>query len=206
VSVNRIEEPRNQRSRDTRAAILDAAAELLETKGAASVTMAAVARSAGVSRRGLYLHFGSRGQLFTALLGHLNQRLDLAGSVRPVWEAPDAVAALDAWAAHIAGFHTRIVPIVRAVERVHAHDPDAERVRRNAIDGWYRACQKLARALAEEGRLAEPWTPHTAADTLFALMSVEVVDTLTSERGWTIDELAQRLSLLLRRTLTTTSA
>jgi AcrR family transcriptional regulator len=204
--MNRIEEPRNQRSRHTRAAILDAAVELLETGGGASVTMAAVAERAGITRRGLYLHFGSRGQLFTALLDHLDERLDLAGSVRPVWEAPDAVTALDAWAAHIAGFHSRLVPVARAVDRVRDDDPDAEALYRRAMAGWQAACRRLARDLDGEGRLAEPWTVGTAADLLWALMSIEFVDDLVGDCGWSVDELAERLSLLLRRTLTTPPA
>jgi AcrR family transcriptional regulator len=199
--MDRIVEPLNQRSRDTRAAILDSAGRLLETRGGAALTMSAVAKAAGVTRRGLYLHFTSRGQLFEALIEHINQRFDLAASIRPVTEARDALGALDAWAAHGASFHTRLVPLARAVNRVRADDVDAERLWQTAMYGWYEACQGLAGKLAKEGKLALPWTPGTAADLLWALMSVEFVNDLVGVRGWTVPQLAKRLSLLLRRTL-----
>lgn len=53
-------EPQNARSRRTREALLRAARALIEEKGFDAVTLAAVARQAGVSPRGLYLHFSSR--------------------------------------------------------------------------------------------------------------------------------------------------
>ena len=198
--MDRIEAPRNQRSRETRATILDAAWRLLE-EGGGSPTMSAVADAAGVSRRGLYLHFPSRGQLFVELLDHIDERLDLAASLRPVMEAPDAPAALDAWARHVATYHARIVEVVRAVDRARYEDGDADELWHRAMAGWYGACTSIATALADEGRLAEPWSATTAADLLWALMSVEVVDDLRTERGWTGEELTERLRLLLRRTL-----
>lgn len=200
-AVDRIAEPQNQRSRDTRAAILDAAWHLLEHAGGSAVTMTAVADEAGISRRGLYLHFATRGQLFSALLDHIDDRLDLASSVRPLLEAPDAVTALDAWARHTATYHARLVPVARAVDRSRDDDPDAESLWQRSMTAWYRGCQALAAAIAAEERLAEGWTVETAADLLWALMSVEFVDDLVTGRSWSVDELASRLSMLVRRTL-----
>jgi AcrR family transcriptional regulator len=199
--MDRIEAPRNQRSRDTRAAILDAAWRLLEQEGGAAPSMSAVAEAAGVSRRGLYLHFTSRGQLFVELLDHIDESLDLEASARPVIEAPNAVAALDAFARHVADYHSQLIGIMRAVDRLRSDDPDAQALWRRAMRNWYGACEVLTAALASQGTLAEPWTPETAADLLWALMSVELVDDLTRDRGWSTDELTERLALLIRRTL-----
>ena len=99
--MSTIAEPRNTRSARTRAAILDAAWRLLEEQGPIATTMEAVASAAGVTRRGLYLHFASRTDLLVALIHHVDQTLDLEASTRPVVEAPDALAALDAWTAHL---------------------------------------------------------------------------------------------------------
>ena len=197
----RIGSPLNQRSRDTRTALLDAAWRLLEHAGGAALTMAAVAESAGVSRRALYLHFASRSQLLTALLDHVDESLDLQASLRPVLEAPDAVTALDALAGHVAGYHSRLVTVVRAVDRVRHEDADAAAIWNRSNEAWYSGCEAIAGALAGEGRLAEPWTPGTAADLMWALMSVELVDDLTADRGWSTEDLAHRLGVVLRRTL-----
>ncbi len=199
--MDRIEAPRTERSRATRATILDAAWRLLEEEGGAGLTMSAVAEAAGVSRRGLYLHFPSRGQLFVELLDHIDERLDLAASLRPLEEAPDAAAALDAWARHVATYHAHLVGVARAVDRSRHEDPDAEALWQRAMQGWYGTCTSLAAALDGDGRLAEPWTVTTAADLLWALMSVEVVDDLRNERGWSADGFADRLRVLVRRTL-----
>lgn len=197
----RIEEPKNRRSRETRTAILDAAWRLLEQDDGAGVTMSAVAEAADVSRRGLYLHFSSRGQLFAELFDHIDHRLDLESSIRPVLHAPDAVTALEAMAHHIASYHVRLVPVIRAVDRLRHHDADARGLWERSMSVWYAGCHAAASALHEQGQLAEPWTPETAADLMWALMSVEFVDDLINERGWTQDEFAQRLWLLVRRTL-----
>jgi AcrR family transcriptional regulator len=199
--VDRIETPRNRRSRDTRAQLLDAAWRLLEEQGGAALTMAAVAEAAGVSRSGLYLHFTSRGQLFEGLVDHLDRRLDIAASLRAVDDAADAEAALTAWAQHVATYHYRLIGVVRAVDRCRHEDPDAAALWQRATGGWYARCASLAERLQEEGRLAEPWTPATAADLLWAHMSVALVDDLRNERGWSTDELTQRLSLVVHRAL-----
>lgn len=187
--------------RDTRTAALDAAWALLERHGSPALTMGAVAEATGITRRGLYLHFASRGQLFAALFDHVNQRLDLEGSLRPAREAPDAVTALTAWARHVAGYHSRLVPVVRAVDRARHDDADAAQLWQAAMGAWYGGCRALAAALAAEGRLQPGWTPDTAADLLWTLMSVELVDDLIGECGWSVNELAERLALVARRAL-----
>jgi AcrR family transcriptional regulator len=198
---DRIETPQNQRSRDTRAALLDAAWRLLEGSGGSAVTMAAVAREAGVSRRGLYLHFPSRGQLFLGLLDHVDDVMDLQSSLRPLYEAPDALAALDAFADHVADYHSRLIPVARAVDRCRHDDEDAALLWDRATGAWLAGCRGLSERLAAEGRLADPWTEETAADLLWALMSVELVDDLTGDRGWSVEQTADRLRVLVHRTL-----
>jgi Bacterial regulatory proteins, tetR family len=74
---------------------LGAAADLDATwleHGTESLTMAAVAERAGVSRRAVYLHFTSRAELLTELFAHVSEQEGLAASLQPVWAAPDAAA------------------------------------------------------------------------------------------------------------------
>src|SRR5215217_1613652 len=125
VMADAIEDPRNARSRRTRAALLAATQVLLEEQGTEALTMAAVAERAGVSRRAVYLHFASRTELLTALFGYVSDQEGLAASLEQVWQAPAAAAALEAWASHLARFHPRILAVARAIQRVHRSDPDA---------------------------------------------------------------------------------
>lgn len=199
--MSRIDTPQNQRSRDTRVALLDAAWDQLERSDDSSLTMTAVADAAGVSRQAVYLHFSSRGQLFMALLDHVDESLGLLDSLQPIWDAPDSLAALDAFALHIARYHSQLIGVVRAVDRSRHDDEDAAALWARSTELWHGGCRRVTEALAAEGHLTEPWTPATAADLMWALMSVDFVGDLTGDRSWTIDELAARLRVVLRRSL-----
>ena len=115
----------NARGRRTRTALLAAARSLLEGSGFEQLTMAAVAERAEVTRRAVYLHFGSRSELVGALFDHVAQAEGLQASLQRVATAPDALSALDAWARHEATYHVRILGVARALEHVGRDDPDA---------------------------------------------------------------------------------
>lgn len=204
--MEKIETPRTSRSQRTRSAILDAAWRLLAEEGADALSMSAVAERAGISRRGLYLHFASRGELFVALHGYIDDVLDLESSVGPIREAPDAISALEAFVAHVVRYHVQLIPVARAVERARYKDPDAEELRRSAAAAWYSAANAVVARLADEGRLAAPWTVETATDLLWAFMSVEFIDDLATERGWDLNDFVERLRLVCRRTLVAETA
>lgn len=199
--MSRIEIPQNRRSLDTREAIVEATWRLLESRGAPATTMAAVAAEAGVSRRAVYLHYASRSELFLGLRRAVDERLDLESSLRPIAEAPDAVAALDAWAAHVASYHSQIAPVMRAIEAVRHVDSDADALWNEARGRWHECCTSVTERLATEARLAPPWNVTTAADLLCAFMSVQFIDELCDERGWGIADLTHRLQVLARRAL-----
>jgi AcrR family transcriptional regulator len=181
--------------------VLDAAWALLEEHGVEKLTMAEVARRAGVSRRAIYLHFSSRTDLLFALHGHVNKVLSVRESVRSIYDAPDSVAALDAWVAHTVRVHTKLIRLVQAVDRARRTDPDAAALWARAMDGWLGGCRAVTAWLAREGRLAEPWTEEVAADLLWALMSVDLIEDLIEDRSWPEDMFRDRLATLAHRTL-----
>jgi AcrR family transcriptional regulator len=162
--------------------------------------MTAVAERAGVTRRAVYLHFPTRGELVGALFDHVAEAEGLGESLRGVWEAGDAVRALDRWAAHLARYHPRLLAVDRAVERVRHADPDAAAHRARVVAEKLRNCRRLARLLETEGRLAAGWTADSAADMLFALISSDMIEALIADRGWSRRRLAEGLALLLRST------
>jgi AcrR family transcriptional regulator len=199
--MDRIDAPQNERSRRTRAAILDATWRLLEAHGAEATTMASVAQEAGVTRRALYLHFASRAELLLALHAHVDEALDLESSLQPVREAPDAVARLEAFAAHLARFHPKIRIIDLALLRAKDTDPAVAELVAHGLDVWLAGCRQLTQGLADEGRLAPPWTPDTAAELLWTFMFPETLERLTVTRGWPPERYGELLAVLLRRTL-----
>jgi AcrR family transcriptional regulator len=195
-------EPQNRRSRRTETALLEAAREIIEDRGLGALTMGSVAELAGVTRRSVYLRFESRTHLLTALFDHVNEQEDLAASVRPVSEAPDAAGALAAWAIHVAGFHPRILRVARAVQSMKDTDPDAAEHWRLVQEDWHRLCLGLAGRIRDEGALAPGWTVERTADMLHALMSLDVLETLVEQRGWSVDEFASHLARVAQSALT----
>ena len=71
---------------------------------------------------------------------------------------------------------------------------------------WRRSCRRLAERLAEEQRLAAPWTVATAADMLWALMSFDVLEALVVDRRWSRKRLARKLSALFQATFVAPAA
>jgi AcrR family transcriptional regulator len=190
----------NARSRRTRAVLLAAARSLLEEEGFDALTMSAVAARANVTRRAVYLHFPSRTDLVGALFDHVAQSEGLHESLARVWAAPDAAAALDEWARHLARYHVRLLAVDRAIARVQHADPDAAAHRRRVNAEKLSGCQRLAQRVADDGALAAGWTVHQAADMIFALSTSDVVEGLIVERGWSRRRFADHFARLLRST------
>ncbi|MFZ0214662.1 MAG: helix-turn-helix domain-containing protein [Candidatus Dormiibacterota bacterium] len=192
--------PTNARSRRTLAALLASAQAILEERGFEALTMTAVADRARVTRRTVYLHFASRAELVGALFDHVAGVVGLQESVARVWDAPDAAGALDAWAAHLARYHPRLLAVDRAVERVRHVDPDAAAHRKRVVAEKLRNCRRLVARLQAEGRLAAPWTGESAGDMLFALISSDLIEALIVDRRWSRERLARHLAVMFRST------
>ena len=206
MSLRTITQPTNARSRRTRAQLLNTARSILEAEGFEALTMAAVAERAGVTRRTVYLHFGSRTELIGALFDHVAEAEGLEESLQRVWAAPDALRALDEWAAHLARYHPRLLAADRAVQRVWRHDRDAAAHRRRVTAEKLESCRRLVRRLTEEGKLARQWSAEAATDMLFALISPDMIEALLVDRRWSRRRLAERLAILLRSTFAAAEA
>jgi AcrR family transcriptional regulator len=198
--------PANARSRRTRTALLAAAHAILEEQGFEDLTMTSVAQRAGVTRRAVYMHFATRGELVGALFDHVADVEGLDESLEGVWEAPDAGSALDQWAAHLARYHPRLLAVDRAIQRVWRHDADAASHRQRAVAAQLANCRRLAGRLHDENRLAPGWTTESAADMLFALISSDMIEALTVDRHWSHRRLAEHLARLFRSTFTLDAA
>ncbi len=203
MALDAITEPANARSRRTRAALLASAREILEQRGFEALTMTAVADHAGVTRRAAYLHFPSRAALVSALFDHIAAAEHLPDSLARVWAAPDSVSALREWAAHLARYHPRLLAVDRAVERVRHTDSDAAAHRDRVAAAQLAGCRRLAAWLHRENRLAAPWTVQSAADMLYALISSDLVEALTVDRGWSTRRLARHLAVMFQSTFAT---
>ena len=103
-----------------------------------------------------------------------------------------------------AAFLPRILAVSRAVEREAGDDPDAARHWAAAMSWRYATNRALIARLDAEGVLAPGWTVDTATDMLLALVSNGVGETLLADRGWTPEQMGDRMARLLHSTFVAT--
>jgi AcrR family transcriptional regulator len=163
----------------TRDRILDAAREITEEQGAAPA-MAALARAVGISRQALYFHFADRTQLLLALVAHAAEQEQLETGMAAVSQAPDAVAAIRAWASLQARRRPSLAPAARALADNRHADPSAAAAWAQRADDRMRTATSIIERLREEGRLDPSWTTAEAAALLWELNSFHVWDDLVN--------------------------
>lgn len=171
------------RRTDTSAAILDAARALFETGGYHSVGLEAVAARAGVSRQAIYLHFESKAALLRALHDRINER-DVVPVMGRVWDAPDALAGLAAFAAATTASASKIVGIYTALDAASRTDPEVADSMRLGSQRRYADCMRMATWLDEDGLLAAGTSRSAAADVIWAVANIPTFVLLTRDRRW----------------------
>jgi TetR/AcrR family transcriptional regulator, regulator of autoinduction and epiphytic fitness len=181
---------RQEQARQTRRAILDAAATLFVDPGYAATPLTAVAAEAGVAIQTVYKVFGSKQALLSALVD-----VTVAGDDEPV-ALPDrqfvadiralseARAKLDRYAHHLVDTHTRQAQVMLALAAAATADPEAAAIWRKNVDDRRTGMGMFAAELASTGQLRPEHTVDTAADVLWLAMDVRNYDWLVRQRGW----------------------
>jgi AcrR family transcriptional regulator len=187
---------------DTRTSILQAARRLLEERGYHGVGLDRIARTAGVSRQAVYLHFGSKAGLLLALVDWIDQTGPLPRLAQRVAEATTGLEALDRLVELHAAYVPRILPIATVLETARRADPDAAAAWDDRMRLRHEAASSVVQRLAREGTLAEGITVTEAADFLWALTSVQTCEQLMAERGWSRSRYEHQLKRAARSALT----
>jgi TetR/AcrR family transcriptional regulator, regulator of autoinduction and epiphytic fitness len=185
---------RQEQARQTRRAILDAAAKLFVDPGYAATRLTAVAAEAGVAVQTLYAVFGSKRQLLSELVD-----VTIAGDDTPVAlpdrafvaeirALPRARARLGRFARHLAETHERQAQVMLALAGAATADPDAAAVWRKNLEDRQRGMTMFAADLAATGDLRDDLTAEQVADVLWLAQDVRNYDRLVRERGWTSED------------------
>ena len=119
-------EPRTERGRRTRRAILDAAAAEFGAQGFHDASISGITRRAGVALGSFYTYFDSKDAVFRALVRDLSAQVrdQVAPAVRA---APDAVAAERAGLERFLRFVREHKEIYRIIDEAEFVDPESHR-------------------------------------------------------------------------------
>jgi AcrR family transcriptional regulator len=165
------------------------------------LTYDALARSAGVSRQTLYTYFPTRAELLVATADHARTAAGADAATQEIYEAPSAVGALRALVAFHVAFVPPVLPAYIAVERERSVDPEVDAAFRARSAGRHCVVRLVATRLAAEHALASPWTVDTATDLIHALTTGTSTALFMHDARWTVEELRDRLTVTLERTL-----
>jgi AcrR family transcriptional regulator len=200
---------RQAQAAQTRQDILGAAQRLFLDRGYTGATLAAIAQAAGVVVETIYRAYGSKAELFKAVV-----RAAVAGGADraavPVEQRPaiqaliaetDPHRQLELYAATQPGIHARAGPLLRVLVGAAANDPELaelwSQIENERLDGLGR----FARLLADRGVLRPELSVEEARDLLWTLNALAVHDLLVLQRRWSPERYRDWLAASLRRTL-----
>jgi len=198
---------RRERSQETRSRILDAARQIMTTKGYRAATIADIARAADVHVDTVYELVGRKPALLRALIEGA-----ISGGADPVAPAqrayviamraePDPAGKLRLYAEAVTTIHTRMAPLQLALRDAGSTEPDAQRVWKDINDRRARNMRDLIGELGPAGTLREGLTLDEAADVVWATASAELFILFTAERGWTLEQYQRWLAETWQRLL-----
>lgn len=203
MAPRKYEAPRRlEQANATRAAIIDAAAELFAGRGYGATTMAAIAAQARVSAKSVYA-LGDKAQLLTLALDRA-----IAGDddEAPLIDRPEAQSVLAAnsakdavqlGAAMGAPLLLRLYPLYRAFEQAAGTDTQVAELWQQYQERRRHDVSRVVMAVEQASGLRAGLDTERATDIVWALIGWHPVALLVEERGWTSEEIQQWIEDLL---------
>ena len=182
---------RRAQSAQTRQRIVDAARALLLAKGYRATTVAAVAKTAGVSVDTVYELVGRKPMLLREVIEQAISGTDRAVAaedrvyVKEMRAEPDPARKLALYAAAMRAIHARMAPLHLALRDAATTEPDALEVWQEISNRRAQNMRQLALELHAAGGLRDDLSVEEAGDILWATNSADLYVLLVEERGWT---------------------
>ena len=164
-----------------------------------NVRMGDVARGAGVSRQAVYDHFGSRAELMVATVRYGDEVLGLDERLRRYRAADSGVERLEIYVEFWGNYVPEIYGIARALLAEREGDEAVAAAWDDRMGVVYDACRDIIEKLRRDGTLVPGWPTDEAADLLWTMLSVRNWESLTRERGWSVDHYVVRMRDLTKR-------
>jgi AcrR family transcriptional regulator len=194
---------REGKAKATRGRILEVAADLFVTNGYGRTSIEAIASSAGFAPETVYMHFGTKAGLLSALLD-----VALVGDDAPVallersWmqavrRLPDAESRIQMLARNTRRMLDRLGPIHAVMRGATLAEPDIAALAKRHAQRRLAGQATLVAWIAEVGGLRPDLPQVEATERFFALTSPELHHIFTRDLGWT----ARRYERWLERAL-----
>jgi AcrR family transcriptional regulator len=148
----------------TREKMVSAGLVLFREQGVAAVTLADVARAAGVSRQTVYLHFGNRAGLLTEIARANDLNSPLAKKLRDTSHGQASEKALETFVRTWFRNVPAILDLALALDAAGHADENARTAYNNRIDTVAVMIGRIVHGLNEQGKLNRRWTPREAVD------------------------------------------
>ncbi len=176
---------RQARAEATRRAILEAARLLFARLGYRATTIRMMARKAHVAIPTVYVTFGSKAAILSALVSSVGAADDIRELARVAFAEADPARRLRKAARVFRTIHEREADIEDLLWQAGGGDPDLAAVWRQSHRQQLSRQRELMTAIAQVGGLRTGTSLNAATQTLWALSSPEVYRLLVREQGWT---------------------
>lgn len=176
---------RLQQAEATRRAILRAARKLFAEHGYQATTLQAIAQEAAVAVPTLYVIFGSKPAILSALVKSAGADEDIRALAREAFAETDPRRQLQLAAKVIRTINERESDIMDLLWQAGGGDPDLAAAWRQSHRQQMNRLGELMNGLAGKGALKSHIPIEEATEILWALSSPEVYRLLVRERGWT---------------------
>jgi AcrR family transcriptional regulator len=191
----------SSRSPRTRQAIVEAAARLWRERGLNAAGLEEIAAAAGVTRRTIYLHFGSKTELLLAVVDEDEAAAGLPELVARLRKAQTPEEIVERLADIQVQYVPRIYESIRLVHAARREEPAANEVWNGRMRRRRATYRLLAARLKEQGRLNPSLTVDDAVMLFLVLTSPHMYEYLVVDGGWSLKRYRGHIIRLLRRAL-----
>ena len=168
----------------TRTRILEAAWKQLAAGMGGEVRMTDIAKTAGISRQAVYLHFPTRAELLIATTRHLDEINNVDARLAPSRIAATGLERLDcfieAWGNYIPEIHG----VAKALIAMQDTDEAAKMAWADRMAAVRDGCQAAVKALKNDGALSPDYSVKEATDILWSILSMQTWEQLTQQCRW----------------------
>jgi len=185
---------------DTKTRILTETWQLMEKSRGQGVRMSDIAKSAGISRQAVYLHFSSRTELMIATAQYVDKVKGLNERLKPFLAATGGIERLELFVEFWGNYIPQIYGMAKVLLRIRETDEAAAAAWQDRMDAVRSACREIIEALDGDGILAPEWSQHNAVELLWTTLSVYNWEQLTIECGWSVTQYVDWMTTLLKRT------